>query len=113
MSLKEQVIAAADAALTAEPPGLTGEALAKAVAREVGRQLPPAQIARELRALPQRFVEGGDGRWRLRTDGGVLAPDETATEGGEVIIPAPAATRVLRPACFVVFDLEAIGQEAR
>ncbi len=113
MSLKEQVLAAAGKCLRGEASGLTIEALARAVGREVGRQLPPAQIARELRALPQRFVEGGDGRWRLRTDGGVLAPDETATKAGEAIISAPATVRVLQPGCYVVFDLEAIGQEAR
>ena len=112
MALKEQVIAAADTILAGVPAGLTGEALAREIARQVGRQIPPAQIAKELRALPQRFVEGSDGRWRVREREGILVADDAGSPGdAEALLPPPAPARILKPGCYLVFDLEATGQD--
>ena len=36
-----------------------------------------------LRTQPQRFLEGGDGRWRLRPRPGVLLPEELESTGVE------------------------------
>lgn len=105
MALKEDVLSAAAGILAGAPGGLTEEALARQVAARVGRQLLPTQVGNLLREQPQRFVAGADGRWRLR-ESGVLLPEEAPT-------PAPIPTRApLKPGCYVVFDLEATGQEA-
>ena len=37
----------------------------------VGRLLTPRQVGEALRGRPERFTEGGDGRWRLRPRPGV------------------------------------------
>jgi DNA polymerase III epsilon subunit-like protein len=105
MSLKEQVLTAAEQTLAERPAGLTLEALARRISQVVGRQLPPRQVADAPRVKPERFVEGGDGRWRLRERQGVL-PDE-----GEPDVPGEPALsrRPLRRGCYVVFDLEATG----
>ena len=103
--LRNQVLAAAEQALTAEPAGLTVEALARLVSQRVGRQMPHRQVAEALRGKPERFLEGGDGRWRLRERPGVLtAEDEPDVSTG----PAPSRP-ALRRGCYVVFDLEATG----
>lgn len=105
MSLKDQVLAAAETALANQPHGLTVEALARPVSTAVGRQLPPRQIADALRGKPERFVEGGDGRWRLRERLGILTPEDDPEPTAE-----PARTRPsLRRGCYIVFDLEATG----
>src|SRR5438105_14633263 len=105
MSLKEQVLAAAEQVLATEAVGLTIEALAPRVSQRVGRQLPPRQIADALRGKPERFVEGGDGRWRLRERTGVLTAEDESDSS-----PESAPSRFsLRRGCYVVFDLEATG----
>ncbi len=113
MALKEQVQAAAEEALTAAPAGLTEEALARQVAQRVGRQMPPGQVANVLRERPQRFVEGSDGRWRLRERQGILLPEEIPAEAGTSVDQVSAARPALRRGCYVVFDLEATGQDPR
>lgn len=105
MSLKEQVLTAAEQVLAEQPAGLTLEALARRVSQGVGRQLPPRQVADALRGKPERFVEGGDGRWRLRERQGVLPDEDDPAVPSE---PAPSRPP-LRRGCYVVFDLEATG----
>src|SRR5690242_16229671 len=83
MTLQEKVIAVAEAILAEAPEGLTAEALARQVAQSVGRALPPRQVADLLRSRPQRFLEGGDGRWRLRPQPGVALPEEPSPAEGE------------------------------
>ncbi len=113
MTLQERVLAAAEALLQEEPSGLTIEALGRAVATRVGRQMPPGQVAGLLRTRPQRFVEGADGRWRLRADALALA-DDTAPPSPEPSADGGAPPRQpLRRGCYVVFDLEATGQDPR
>ena len=64
MTLKEQVIAAAQELLAANPAGLTGEAITGQVAKQVKRQLPLTQVMAVMRERPQLFIEGEGGRWR-------------------------------------------------
>lgn len=45
MSLKEQVIAASEQSLAADPADLTLETIARKVSQAVGRQLPPRRRA--------------------------------------------------------------------
>ena len=113
MALKEQVLAAAEEVLRGTPIGLTEEALARQVAQRVGRQVPPGQVANALRERPQRFVEGDDGRWRLRERQGILLPEESAAEAGALVSQASATRPALRRGSYVVFDLEATGQDPR
>src|SRR6516162_6539416 len=105
MSLREQVLTAAEQVLAAEAVGLTVEALARQVSQRAGRQLPPRQVADALRSKPERFLEGGDGRWRLRERPGVLTPEDEPDAQAE-----PGSARPhLRHGCYIVFDLEATG----
>src|SRR5579859_1022798 len=113
MALKEQAQAAAEEALAAAPLGLTEEALARQVAQKVGRQMPPGQVANALRERPQRFVEGSDGRWRLRERQGIMLPEEASAEPETGRSQERAARPALRRGCYVVFDLEATGQDPR
>jgi ATP-dependent DNA helicase RecQ len=113
VTLQEQVLAAAEELLQAEPTGLTIEALARAVAARVGRQMPPGQVAGLLRKWPQRFVEGAGGRWRLRPGASVLADDADSPGESSSAAGGPAPRRPLRQGRYVVFDLEATGQDAR
>ena len=85
MSLKDQLLAAAEQVLASEPAGLTVEALARQVAQRVGRQMPPRQVADALRSTPERFLEGGDGRWRS-VNGLASLPPKTNRRSPE---PAP------------------------
>lgn len=104
MSLREDVVAAAEAILRDDPEGLTDEALARQVGPRVGRLLPARQIGDLLRELPQRYTEGTDGRWRLR-DRPVVIEDEP-------VLPGDNDSQVpLRRGCYVIFDLEATGQD--
>ncbi|MBI3977800.1 MAG: RecQ family ATP-dependent DNA helicase [Chloroflexi bacterium] len=137
MALKERVIAAAEAALASAPGGLTVEALARAVGPAVGQNVPAGQVAQAIRTVPERFVEGNDGRWRLRSTGGALVwEDEAGADAAEPSLqPAPAAGErergrashpdppvavavaaaaptALRTGCYVVFDVEATGRDA-
>lgn len=111
MALKDTVFAAAEQFLAAAASGLTIEALAREVAKHVGRQLPPNQVASALRERPQRFVEGSDGRWRLRSQI-VTAETSAPAEQDEAQTAPQIDAVVLRRGCYVVFDLEAIGQDA-
>lgn len=111
MGFREQIVAATEVLLFAAKGGLTTEALSRQVAAKVGRQLPHRQVADTLRAMPQRFVEGSDGRWRLR-----VAHVSTAEENAQAepsVVPASRPMPILRTGCFVVFDVEALGQDAR
>src|SRR5690348_11951331 len=113
MTLQEQVLAAAEQLLAGEPSGLTIEALGRAVAARVGRQMPPGQVAGLLRTRPQRFVEGTDGRWRLRADALALADDTGPLTTARLPDGGATARPPLRRGCYVVFDLEATGQDPR
>lgn len=111
MGLKEEVTAGAVDILGSVPEGLTAEALARRVAAHAGRQLPAKQVATLLQANPQRFTLGDDGRWRLRArrddpddDGAEIR--ETPESGHDIPPRAP-----LRQGSYVVFDLEATGQD--
>src|SRR5262249_54911042 len=114
MTLKERLIAAVGEILASTPDGLTDEALARQVAQKVGRQMPPGQVTGALREQPRRFVQGTDGRWRLRAREGVLTPEEAEASSEAQSGDRPAAPSVaLRRGCYVIFDLEATGQEPR
>ncbi|HLI91917.1 MAG TPA: RecQ family ATP-dependent DNA helicase [Ktedonobacteraceae bacterium] len=108
MTLKEHIAAAAETLLAEAPAGLTAEALTSQVAKQVKRQLPPAQVTAVLRELPQRFVESDGGRWQLRRQEALLFPDEPAVAAA----PSPASRQPLRRGCYVVFDLEATRPDA-
>src|SRR5437764_13630816 len=111
MGIEEDVVASAEDILRQTPGGLTKEALVRMIAPRLPNKLLPAKIIEMLRKQPQRFVEGGDGRWRLRAQAVLLPMDEpiatTITNG------KAAPTSHLRQGCYVVFDLEAIGADAR
>src|SRR6266550_264416 len=111
MSIEEDVVASTEDILKQTPGGLTKEALVRMIAPRLPSKLLPARIIEMLRKQPQRFVEGGDGRWRLREQAALLPLDEpvaaTVTNG------KAAPTQHLRQGCYVVFDLEAIGADAR
>jgi Exonuclease len=106
VAFREDVLAAVETILGNEPGGLTPEALTRRVGQWVGRQLPPGQLIGLLNALPQRFYVGGDDRWRLRARHEIETNDEGDSESS--LIGAS-----LRPGCYVVFDLEALGQDVR
>ena len=108
MGIREDVIAAAADILQQTPQGLTREALVRQLAPRLPHRLLPAAIIDMLRKLPQTFIEGGDGRWRLREQIGVNIL-ESITSPEEHSLPT---ARSLRQGCYVVFDLEAIGQDA-
>src|SRR5947209_2602475 len=108
MTLKEQVLAAAEMLLAANPTGLTGEALTGLVAKQIKRQIPLAQVASVLRERPQRFVEGEGGRWRLRERESILLADESLLQ----VATSSSFAQTLKPGCYVVFDLEATRQDA-
>src|SRR5258708_18833131 len=100
MALRDDVIAAAQGILADASAGLTGEALAHEIARRVGRQMPPAQVATLLRGLPQQFIEGADGRWRLRARPGVLTAEEEVPAEDTQSQPPPARPPLQR-GCYV------------
>src|SRR5438874_8612996 len=108
MGIEDHVVAAAEDILKNTSTGLTKEALVRQVAPLLPNRLLPAQIINILRKHPQRFNEGGDGRWRLRVQGGLPPLDEPS------VAPETdaASQQTLRQGCYVVFDLEAIGQDA-
>ncbi len=114
MGFKEQIQAAAEAALAAMPDGLTGEALTGIVAKQVQRQLPMGQVASALRERPQRFVENEGGRWRLRVQEVLPLPDEWpgTTFPDWSASSVTSASQGLRRGCYVIFDLEATHQDA-
>src|SRR5579875_993371 len=109
MASKEQVLNAAEALLASNPGGMMGEALALQVSKQVGQALPPMQVSALLRQFPQRFRESEGGRWSLR-------PQEQGLFAQEAELPAAQVSTLstqrkpLRSGCYVVFDLEATGQ---
>jgi ATP-dependent DNA helicase RecQ len=111
MGIEEDVVASAEDILKQTSGGLTKEALVRMIAPCLPNKLLPAKIIEMLRKQPQRFVEGGDGRWQLRAQAVLLPIDEpiaaTVTNGNA------APIQHLRQGCYVVFDLEAIGADAR
>src|SRR5437588_8650838 len=111
MGIEEDVVAAAEDILKQAQGGLTKEALVRMIAPRLPNKLLPAKIIEMLRKQPQRFVEGGDGRWRLRAQAVLLPMDEPIAATMTNHNAAP--TQHLRQGCYVVFDLEAIGQDAR
>src|SRR5947207_6231309 len=76
MGIEEDVVASAEDILKQTPGGLTKEALVRVIASRLPNKLLPAKIIEMLRKQPQRFVEGGDGRWRLRAQAVLLPVDE-------------------------------------
>ncbi len=108
MGLKEDVVTAAANILKTDSEGMTGEALGREIGRRIGRQLPPKQVMMALQGAPQRFTEGGDGRWRLRARLGVDVVD--IDRGNETGGRKEETRAKLRQGCYVVFDLEATGQ---
>ncbi len=108
MTLKEQVIAAAETLLATTPTGLTGEALTSLVAKQIKRQIPLTQVTAVLREQPQRFVESDGGRWQLRQQEALLLSDDPATSSSSTT----SSSQTLRRGCYVVFDLEATRQDA-
>ena len=108
MGIEDSVVAAAEDILKNTSTGLTKEALVRQVVPRLPNRLLPAQIINILRKHPQRFSEGGDGRWRVRAQGGLLPFDELPAVPEAVA----ASQQALRQGCYVVFDLEAMGQDA-
>src|SRR6266516_7009052 len=108
MGIEDEVIVAAENILKQNLGGLTKEALVRQVEPRLPHQLLPAQIIVMLRKQPQRFVEGGDGRWRLREQVGLSdLEDSRETPDKETTLQ-----RALRQGSYVVFDLETIGRDA-
>src|SRR5260221_3387792 len=110
MGIEEDVVASEEDILKQTPGGLTKEALVRLIAPRMPSRLLPAKIIEILRKQPQHFTEGGDGRWRLREQAGLLPPDESVA-AATTTIAAPSGQN-LRQGCYVVFDLEAIGSDA-
>ena len=100
MSIEEEVVAAAEGILQQTPGGLTKEALAPMIAPHLtNKHLPSKKIIEFLRRRPQRFVEGGDGRWRLRAQAeAVLLPVDEPPAASEANGKAALAAR-LRQGC--------------
>ncbi len=113
MGLREDIIAAAAEILAAAPDGLTVEALARQISVQVGRQVPPRQVVTTLQGAPRQFVQGPDGRWRLREQQDDADGEDLEAAAG-VSAPGQAITgrAPLQRGHYVVFDLEAIGQDA-
>src|SRR5713226_3785464 len=110
MGIEEDVAASTEDILKQTPDGLTKEALVRLVTPRLPNRLLPAKILEILRKQPQHFTEGGDGRWRLREQAGLLPLDESVA-AATTTIAAPSVQN-LRQGCYVVFDLEAIGSDA-
>jgi len=110
MGIEEDVVASAEDILKQTPGGLTKEALVRLVTPRLPNRLIAAKIIEILRKQPQHFTEGGDGRWRLREQAGLLPLDESVA-AATTTIAAPSVQN-LRQGCYVVFDLEAIGSDA-
>jgi ATP-dependent DNA helicase RecQ len=108
MSIKDQLPIAAEAALQQQPAGLTVESLARQLGAQLKRLITARQVAEVLRARPERFTEGGDGRWRLRQVPGILTEEESPETPSEPTPDRPA----LQPGCYVVFDLETTVSQA-
>src|SRR5207244_10970761 len=80
MGIKEDVIIAATEILQRTPQGLTKEALVRQLAPRFSQRLPSTTIINMLRQQPQTFVEGGDGRWRLRQQASLFALQEEVAQ---------------------------------
>src|SRR5260221_14580620 len=110
MGIEEDGVVPTEDILKQTPGGLTKEALVRLVTPRLPNRLLPAKILEILRKQPQHFTEGGDGRWRLREQAGLLPLDEPGA-AATTTIAAPSVQN-LRQGCYVVFDLEAIGSDA-
>jgi hypothetical protein len=102
MGIEEEVNATAEDILKQNSTGLTKEALVRQIEPRLPNRLLPAQIIGMLRKQPQRFVEGGDGRWRLREQIGLSDLDDPREATYETATPQLP----LRQGCYVVFDLQ-------
>ncbi len=111
MGIEEDVVAATEDILKQTQGGLTKEALVRRIAPRLPNKLLPARIIEMLRKQPQRFVEGGDGRWRLREQAALFPLDEPVAVPITNSNASPAQN--LQQGCYIVFDLEAIGVDAR
>jgi len=80
VGIKEDVIAATTEILQQTPQGLTKEALVRQLTPRLSQRLLPAFIIDTLRKQPQTFVEGGDGRWRLREQARLFALQEEVAQ---------------------------------
>ncbi|HEY0753736.1 MAG TPA: RecQ family ATP-dependent DNA helicase [Ktedonobacteraceae bacterium] len=109
MASKDQVLSAAETLLAVQPAGMTGEALALQVSKQVGQALPPIQVSALLRQHPQRFRESEGGRWSLRQAQTTLLAEDPEPYAASQSDNHPRKAR-LQPGCYVVFDLEATGQ---
>src|SRR6266480_3396521 len=107
MSIEEDVISSAEDILKQNSIGLTKEALVRQVEPRLPHRLLPAQIIGMLRKQPQRFVEGGDGRWRLREQVGLSDLEDSHETPDTTVTPQ----RLLSQGSYVVFDLETIGRD--
>src|SRR5256714_11153326 len=99
MGIEEEVIAVAEDILKQTQGGLTKEVLVRLIAPRLPSKLLPARIIEMLRKQPQRFVEGGDGRWRLREQATLLPLDEPGTAPITNSNASPAQN--LRQGCYV------------
>ena len=109
MGIKEDMIAITSDILQHTPVGLTGEALVRQVMPRLPRRVSPAQIIDVVRKMPQRLVEGEDGRWRLREQGILLASEDGIASSDSAV----TSQQSLRQGCYVVFDLETTGSDAQ
>src|SRR5260370_37169829 len=100
MGIEEDVAASTEAILKQTPGGLTKEALVRLVAPRLPNRLLPAKILEILRKQPQRFIEGGDGRWRLREQATLLPLDEPTVSSTTV---ATSPLQHLRQGCHGAF----------
>src|SRR5438552_811541 len=97
MGIEEEVVTAAEDILKQNATGLTKEALVRQVEPRLPHRLLPAQVIGMLRKQPQRFVEGGDGRWRLREQVGLSDLDDPR----ETTYETAASQRLLRQGSYV------------
>src|SRR2546428_14176363 len=101
MGIGEDVAASTEDILKQTPGGLTKEALVRLVTPRLPNRLLPAKILEILRKQPQRFIEGGDGRWRLREQETLVPLDEPAVTTTTI---TPSSMQNLCQGCYVVFD---------
>ena len=112
MDTRTRIVEIATELLSAEQAGMTGEALARQVAKKLGRNMPPVQIMQLLQERPQDFVEDDGGRWHLRQRQTTLFTAEEAA-AAPVTGKTAAPTLALKCGSYVIFDLEATQQDAR
>lgn len=123
--MREQMLAAAKELLaqSENAAGLTLEVLTLQLRQTLRQPIQAERLITLLRSQPNRFVEGKDGRWRLKEAGaGLLTPDDEAAPGSPTAEQGrapelatqpgrPRPPQPLTPGAFVVFDLEATGRD--